>query len=186
MLRSIFLGLLVIAISACSTIKVKSDKSSQHNFSNLKSFAWLDGTNTPSEDVRINNKIVIDSVRTAVEKNLSTKGFSKTEVEKADFLITWFGAIEKKVKTQNIQHFYSTYGYGTLYHNAAKKGDAPGTEVTEYEEGSLIFDFFDPRDSSLLWRAVGRDKVGKGKTETEVRQNINRAVRHILRDFPPN
>ncbi len=41
-------------------------------------------------------------------------GYVKDDNGSPDFLITWFGAIEKKVKKESIDHFYSTYGYGSV------------------------------------------------------------------------
>lgn len=183
---AIFLGLLVMLFSSCSTVKVESDYSTKVDFSKLKTYAWLNETGHTSDNVRMNNKLVVDSVRDSVENTLNAKGFVKTDSEKADFLITWFGAIEQKIKAQNIDHFYSSYGYGALYQNPYWNPQSEVINIKEYEEGSLIFDFLDPENHTLLWRGIGRDKVVEGRPEDVVRQNIDKAVRQILADYPPN
>ena len=181
----VFLGLVTLLVAGCSTIKVGSDYNRNTDFSKLKTYAWLNETDNPSDNVRMNNKLVIDSVRTSVEKDLNSKGYTKADRESADFLITWFGAIEEKIKAQNIDHFYSSYGYGTLYQNPYWNPQSQVTNIKEYEEGSLIFDFLDPVNHTLLWRGIGRDKVVEGRPEDVVRKNIDRAVRKILADYPP-
>jgi hypothetical protein len=183
---SILLGLLMLLVAGCSTIKVGSDYKTNIDFSKFKTYAWLNETDNPSDNVRMNNKMVIDSVRASVERTLNSKGYIKTDNEKADFLITWFGAIEQKMKAQNIDHFYSSYGYGTLYQDPDWNPQSQVTNIKEYEEGSLIFDFLDPESHTLLWRGIGRDKVVEGRPDDVVRQNIDKAVRQILADYPPN
>lgn len=186
MLRTGLLGLLVLFVAGCTAIQVTSDYNPKTDFSRLKTYAWLSEADNPSENVRINNKLVIDSVRVSVERNLDSKGFAKAEREQADFLITWFGAIDQKIKTENINHFYRPYGYGTLYRDPYWNTQPTVTNVTEYEEGSLIFDFLDPKNHALLWRSTGRDKIVKGQPEDKVRKNIDKAVSQILIGFPPH
>ena len=183
---SIFLGLFALLVAGCSTIKVGSDYNRNTDFSKLKTYAWLNETDNPSDNVRMNNKIVIESVRSSVEKTLNSKGYVKTDRENADFLITWFGAIEEKIKAQNIDHFYSSYGYDTLYQDPSWNPQSQVTNIKEYEEGSLIFDFLDPETHTLLWRGIGQDKVVEGRPDDVVRQNIDKAVKKILADYPPN
>lgn len=186
MQRAIFFGLLVFLFAGCSTVKVESDYNRNIDFSQLKTYAWLNEKDNPSDNVRMNNKLVIESVRASVEKTLNSKGYVKTDSDKADFVITWFGAIEQKIKAQNIDHFYSSYGYGTLYQNPYWNPQSEVINTQEYEEGSLIFDFLDPENNTLLWRGIGRDKVVEGRPDDVVRQNIDKAVRQILAGYPPN
>ncbi len=185
MLKFIQLTLFILLVSSCTTIQTTSDYETKTDFSSFKKYAWLNESDNPSENIRINNKMVIDIVRTEVEKHLNSKGFTKTAPEQADFLIAWFGAIEQKIKTQNINHFYSTYGYGTLYHNPSSNAKSQVATVKEYEEGSLIFDFLNPKDHTLLWRGSGRDKLIVGQAEEIAKHNLKKAVNHILSGFPP-
>ena len=115
MKRIILLCVMALALPGCSTLKVTSDFSPNTDFSGLKSYGWLHAIDQPSENVRVNNDFVRSAVREAVEETLDEKGFVKTDKDSADFLITWFGAIETKLKVENINHFYAPYGYGTLY-----------------------------------------------------------------------
>lgn len=186
MRKLFFVGLLLL-VAGCTTIQVESDYNTKVDFSRLKSYAWLSETDNPSENVRINNKFVIDSVRTQVEKTLNSRGFVKTEPEQADFVIVWFGAIEQKIKSQNIDHFYSSYGYGALYQNPYwNDSKSLVANASEYEEGSVILDFLDPDNHTLLWRGVGRDKVVEGRPQDVVKKQINDMVSMVLADFPPN
>ena len=186
MLRFCLLSLLVLSFAVgCSTIQVKSEFNPKTDFSRLKTYRWLNNKDKPSDDIRINNEFVINAVRAAVEKDLQGKGFTKGDNAQADFVIAWFGAIEQKIKSESINHFYSPYGYGTLYRDPYLNSQPTTINVSEYEQGSLIFDFLDPRSHTLLWRGIGSDKLKDDQSESQVTQNLNAAVTKILAGFPP-
>jgi hypothetical protein len=186
MLRLSLLSLLVLSfVVGCSTIQVKSDFNPKTDFSRLKTYRWLNNQDKPSDDIRINNEFVINAVRAAVEKDLQGKGFTRVDNDQADFVIAWFGAIEQKIKSENINHFYAPYGYGTLYRDPYWNSQPTTINVGEYEQGSLIFDFLDPGSHTLLWRGIGSDKLKDDQSESQVTQNIKAAVTQVLAGFPP-
>ena len=182
----ILLCVMVLALPGCSTLKVTSDFNPNTDFTRLKTYGWLHSIDQPSENVRINNDFVRGAVREAVEEALGEKGFVKTDRDSADFVITWFGAIETKLKVENINHFYAPYGYGTLYRDPYWNSNPSIASTTEYEEGSLVFDFIDPQKQSLIWRGSGRDKVVEGEPDEVVRKHLKAAVKSIIADFPPH
>ena len=186
MLRMCSLILILLIFAGCSTIQVKNNYNPKTDFSRLKTYSWLHDKDQPSENVRINNDLVKSTVRSSVEETLNTKGFVKTGRDKADFLITWFGAIEQKIKKESIDHFYAPYGYGTLYRDPYWNSQPNIASVTEFEKGTLVFDFLDPAAHTLLWRGSGSDEVIEGRPEAEVKRNLKEAVVKILAGFPPN
>ena len=186
MKRITLLSVIVLVLSGCSTLKVTSDFNPNTDFTRLQTYGWLHSIDQPSENVRVNNDFVRSAVREAVEETLEEKGFVKTDRESADFVITWFGAIETKLKVENINHFYAPYGYGTLYRDPYWNSNPSVVNKTEYEEGSLVFDFLDPKKQTLIWRGAGRDKIVEGEPDELARKNLKAAVKSILADFPPN
>ena len=185
MFRFSLLAVFLVWFTGCSTLQVTTDFNPKTDFSEFRTYAWLNDTDKPSEDVRINNILVVKSVRSAVEEVLESKGFAKVEREHADFLVVWFGAIEEKLKTENINHFYRRYGYGTLYRDPYWNSQPTVSSVKEYEEGRLIIDMVNPDDHSLIWRGGGKDKIVEGRTKEQVRKNLGDAVKTILERFPP-
>ncbi len=188
MTRSILFGLVVTLLflgSGCSTISVTTDHNPNFNFSALKSYAWLDNGEVPSSDARVNNDLVIDRVRKAVEQTLAARGYVKTDGGSADFMVSWLGGIDKKIKVQTIDHFYTPYGYGALYRDPYWGGTMRSTTAYEYEVGTLIIDILDPAQHKLIWRGTGKDLIGDEKSPDEVEKGINEAVTAIMKDFPP-
>ena len=170
----------------CSTISVQTDYNPAFDFSGLKSYAWLESGQSPSEDTRINNDLVIDRVRAAVEQSLENKGFVKAEGERADFMVNWHGAIDKKIQVKTIDHFYSPYGYGPLSRDPFWGSSVRSSTAYEYEVGTLIIDILDPVAHKLLWRGSGQDRIREKKKPEEIGAGIREAVTAIMKDFPPS
>ncbi len=177
--------LVVFIVCGCSRVKVTSDYDSAVDFSTMKTYAWLQVADSPGNDARINNSLVKESVRKSVEKVLNAKGYVKAATEKVDFRISWLGAIDKKVTSDSISHFYRSYGYGALYHDPQWSKD-PTLASREYEEGTLIVDFLDPDNHSLIWRGEGSEKISGENSPDETKRVIHRVVAQILKQFPPN
>ena len=181
-----FIAVLLVICGACSTLSVNTDFNPSYDFTQLKTYAWLDNGPLPSCDARINNDLVIDRIRAAVERTLAAKGYVKTENGAADFMVSWFGAIDKKIQLQSIDHYYSPYGYGALYRDPFWGGGMRTTTAIEYEEGTLVVDILDPVQHKLMWRGTGIDRLSGNKNPEEVTRNINTAIAAILADFPPS
>ncbi len=177
---------LVLLCSACSTLRVNTDYNPDFDFTQLKTYAWLEKDTTLSGDTRINNDLVVARVRNAVEKNLEARGFVKVASDSADFRVSWHGAIKKKLQVDTIDHFYIPYGYGALYRDPFLGGVAMRTStVREYEVGTLIVDILDPVHHKLIWRGSGSDRLEESSGPEKATQKINAAVHAILKDFPP-
>lgn len=153
--RPVLFGLVAAFLffsSACSTISVNTDYNPAYDFSTLKSYAWLDNGQAPGSDARVNNALIIERVRSAVDRTLAAKGYVKTEKASPDFMVSWLGAIDKKLQVDTIEHFYSPYGYGSLSRDPFWSASMPTTRVHEYEMGTLIIDILDPVQHKLIWR----------------------------------
>lgn len=59
-------------------------------------------------------------------------------------------------------------------------------DIYEYEEGSLILDFVDPKTKNLIWRGSGKAQVDSAMTPESRDKLINEAVAKILKNFPPS
>lgn len=178
---------LLIACGACSTLSVDTDYNLSYDFTKLKTYTWLDDGKAPGNDIRINNDLVIDRVRAAVERNLAAKGYVKSDGASADFMVSWLGAIKRKLQYDTIDHFYSPYGYGALGRDPFRSGMGVMRTSTarEYEVGTLIIDILDHEHHKLIWRGSGTDRLDGSDDPKVVTRNINTAVDAILSGFPP-
>lgn len=174
----------ILMLSGCASVEVSTELAEGVSFNGLKTYAWLESDTLPGENVRVNNPEVVQAVRAAVDKRLLKRGYAKDTSGSPDFQVTWFGAIEKKVKVESIDHFYSTYGYGAVVEQMPKKMQE-GAKTREYEEGTIIIDFLNPMTHKRLLRGSGTDRLLKGMDKTDAVLYINRMVDQILRGVPP-
>jgi hypothetical protein len=172
-----------LIVAGCAQLQTDSEIDKATDFTGLKTFSWLHDTEKPAEDVRLNDPKVRQTVRSAVEESLISKGYEQVERQQADFLVTWFGAIEQKMKKENIDHFYAPYGYGTLYRDPVLNTESPRT-IAEYEKGTIIIDIVDPKSQKLIWRGTGSGKLAEDQPEQTALRNLNRSVTKILDPFP--
>lgn len=177
------LGLILFLVAGCTPLQTTSDLKSQTDFSSLKAFAWLDDAGQAVDDVRLQDPLVQETVRTAVEESLLAKGYEKADGSQADFVVAWFGAIEKKLKQDKLNQFYAPYGYAALYHDPVLN-PGPARTIQEYEEGTLIIDVLEPQGRKLLWRGTGSRPLAEEQSEQTALRNLNRAVTKILEPFP--
>ncbi len=172
----------LLLLTACSSLQVRTDYDTGYDFSTLKTYAWLEDQ-APSEDIRVNNSLIINRVVNAVNSVLQSKGYALADKGQADFYVTWFGGIENRIRQETIDTWYGHLGYG--YDN---RGYWPGyirTYSYEYQQGTLIIDFSDPRSKQLIWRGTGEKYLEDDPTPEEITQNINQTVAAILERFPP-
>ncbi|MFW2365116.1 MAG: DUF4136 domain-containing protein [Desulforhopalus sp.] len=180
MLCSVILTMLL----GCSAKGVKTEYQEKENLAGLQTYAWLQTDTPPGDNVRVNNPKVNDAVRQAVDKNLKKKGYQKVASGQPDFLVTWFGAIEKKVQVESINHFYSGYGYGPVLATVTAAEGGEGTTAREFEEGTILVDVLDPSSQKMQWRGSGSRKILKDQKEADAVLYIDRVVANILKNFP--
>ncbi len=172
----------VVFAGCTSLVNVQTESGDSANLTGLKTYDWLQTNTPPAESVRVNNSEVVGLVRDAVEKSLQKKGYTRDEAGNPDFVVTWFGAIEAKVKKESIDHFYRTTGYGAVATQLAPKKE--GAVIMEYEEGTILIDVLNPKSHETIWRGSGTDRLLKEMNEAEAATYINRMVGQILKDFP--
>jgi hypothetical protein len=176
------LPLMGLLLTACSTLSVKSDYDPDHDYSKIRTYAWLEGQKH-SDDTRINNTLIINRINNAIKTELATRGLKESGGEQPDIYINWFGGIENKIRQETINQYYGSMWYGHPY-----GGYWPGYSQTynvEYQEGTLIIDILDGKTRDLIWRGTGQDYVEDNQKPEEITKGINEAVKQIMAAVPP-
>ena len=183
--------LITFVLGGCASVpEVNFDYQPGFDFQRLRSYAWLESDKPPSSDIRIDNDLVRDRVVAAVNASLRRKGLLLSGTENADFLVTWFGAIDKRIQIDTVDHFYDPFWGGGYYGFHRSWGPRfSSTRASEYETGTLIIDFVTPGEKRLFWRGTGSTFLGlsmdTGLTAEETTAYVNQTVEAILAQFPP-
>jgi hypothetical protein len=165
---------LITAFYSCATTQVSQDYVSSANFSRYKTFAWLKESQKSKGDTRIDNPLIDERVRAAVDKTLASKGYKKISGDSADFYVVYDLSLEEIFDLQPMRGSISFGGIGIR-----------STGATEYEEGTLVISIHDAKTKKPVWRGWAKCRVREQPTPEQTTETINKAVEKILAQFPP-
>jgi hypothetical protein len=174
MRRLISLALAIVAIVfalACSSMTVRADHDSQNDFSAYSAFALFERQGKESRRPQM-SPIVDRRIAAKMASELEDKGFATISPRKADFLVTFYTAVRRRVVI-NRTGWYGWGGWGW-------RGGA--TWVNSYPEGTLVIDIIDRRSRQLVWRGVGGGAFTSNNPSDE---KVAKRVSKILSSFPP-
>ena len=175
--------IMMLMLSACAGVDVQTETAKDADFTGFASYSWLEVAGEEAGQVRANNPEVAAWVKASVDRQLLKKGYVKSSNGQPDFLLSWFGAVEKKVKVESINHLYSSYGYGAVVASMPLEARKGGVE-REYEEGTLLLDVLDPKTHRMLWRGSGTAKLLQGMEKDDAALYVDRLVKNICKAIP--
>jgi hypothetical protein len=165
---------LVTMTLACSSMTVRADHDFENDFSRYESFAMFERLGTQKNEQRRPqmSPLVDRRIASAMAADLQAKGFTASSPREADFLVTFYTAVRKRVVIQHAG-WYGWRRWG--WHGGARW-------VNTYPEGTLVIDIIDRRDRQLVWRGVGQGAFTNSNPSDE---KVAKRVSTILKTFPP-
>ncbi|MGD8726659.1 MAG: DUF4136 domain-containing protein [Gemmatimonadales bacterium] len=174
-LKTIAVAAVGLSLAACSGMSINTDFNPGAPFDSYETFSWLPAPQTG--DPRVDNAIIYNRVKTAVDAELEAKGYREVDsASEADFLVGYHIALDGRMDVQTVNSYYG-YAWGPWYY-----GGYRDTYVRYYDQGTMLIDIVDRRQDELVWR---------GTAQAEVRENadgrqIQEAANKLLARFPPN
>jgi hypothetical protein len=168
----VFVVSLALSFINCSTLSVNTDYDKSLTFSGLKTYFWLPAPRKLRDDPRVDLEALDSRVKSAVDEVLSEKGFSRLTSGEPDFLVVYNVTLDRKVIATTLD---ST-------HAATRP---PGWASFDYEEGTLILNILKADTRKLMWQGRAQDEVSFVANPEKRKEQINKAVRLMLEDFPP-
>jgi hypothetical protein len=140
------------------------------DFSKFKTYKWvqIDGGEQP-------NQIVGQQIIQAVDSQLTSKGFTKTDDDKADMYVGYQVSVAQERE-------WNAYGTGGGWRFGGGMGTATSSTI---QIGTLGLDFYDPSPKQLLWRGSATKTLNPSKDPAKNQERLNKAVAKLLKDFPP-
>jgi hypothetical protein len=149
---------------------VNTDFDNQANFGALKTYEWKEADTDAPKYAVVKNSLLSKRVKTAVDRELSGKGYSKSS--NPDFYVVFHALVKEKVDVEDYGYTYGRWYRG--YYNR-------DYDLRYYLEGTLILDVVDAKSNQLIWRGIGSSDVDPDSAE----EKINQAAAQILSKFPP-
>jgi hypothetical protein len=170
LLLVLILGL-ALATAGHAGLKVDVLYDIKADFTAYQTYAWESGprNNSPMETM------IDQRVKEATEKELASKGLRLvTGSEEPDMLLTYHGGIEDNLLIEGVRYEIAPHVVWT--------GASAMSATRNYQVGSLILDMADAKTRKVVWSGVVTGKAGTGN---QLREKLEKAVKKVLRQFPP-
>jgi hypothetical protein len=181
------LGACLFLVCGCAHLRVETDYDTDLDFSQFRSFTWLEPPVTiePSEspvDELVNpfekNSLLDKRVRQAVERELLARGYRRAPDGRSEFELQYHVILKDRTKIRS----YSSGYYGYRGYPYGYGGSLGGVSSYDYKEGTLIIDIIDTRTRRLAWRGWAVGAMRRGYYTDE---KVSEAVKAVLKHFPP-
>ena len=176
--RTVLAAMMLLAFSGCARTYESVDATYNRSvdFSALETYNWLalHGTDATDEgDLAI--------IRRYVDTDLQAKGLRQVEVN-PDFQVVVFLRKAAQVDTQEV-YISRAADWRFAPHPQDYEG---GSVYWRYEEGTMVVFFVRPKSNHMVWRGVFKTNLNSATTPKERAAVIERAVKKIMREFPPS
>ena len=172
---------ILLLVAGCSSIKVRYSYDTEADLARLRTYAWVPRP-APAKDVSAGMaarmSALDEQIRADVNKELSSKGM-RPDPATPDFLVSYHVTVEEKIEVDDWG-----YSYAARKRYRSSKGFGIG-EGVQYEKGTLIIDFVNPKTNTLLWRGEAQAGLAPDRTEKQGEKICEKAVGKILKNFPP-
>ena len=174
---------LVLALTACASVDVRTVTSPGANLTALHTFAVM-----PQPDRRLpaaqstNDPMLVNSIsnralRADLVKAFENRGYVLSD--KPDFTVAYYASAKEKL---DVTYWDYGYRYYPSWWDGPGFYDRNAPSVTEYTQGTVIVDVVDPSTRELLWRGQGVAQVSND--EGRYVQDLWKTVMAVLEKFP--
>jgi hypothetical protein len=163
------MGLVLVVCGFVRAQDIKTNYVPGTDFSKYKTYKWvnIEGAQKPDD-------ILDQQIRQAVDTQLASKSFTKTDEEKADLYVGYQVSITQQTE-------WNAYGTGGRRWGG---GMATATSST-IQIGTLGLDVYGMGDQKLLWRGSATKTLNPSKDPQKNQDRLNKAVAKLLKTFPP-
>src|SRR5215469_4154617 len=140
------------------------------DFSKYHTYKWV-----PIEGGAHPNQIVDAEIKQSVDAQLTTKGLTKTDNDKADLYVGYQTAVDQQ-KQWN--------GYGTGGGWRMGGGMATATSST-IDVGTLVVDLYDPGPKQLVWSGQATKTIDPSSNQQKNQKNLDKAMAKLFKNYPP-
>lgn len=195
LLRYALVVLSAVALAACTGIPVSTDYQQGWQLQSGASYGWLDPSEKAPRDPIVDNDLVRQRIKGAVDDALRARGLQQGEAATADYLVAYHIAQEERVDIDTFHSWYGyypcwgCYGYGHFgprmgYYDPWGYGPGRDIWVREYTQGTLVIDVVDASTRQLVWRGQSVRRLPRLETPAERNAFIRETVNAIFAKFP--
>ena len=163
---------LALALLACSVTlaqDVTTNSMPGTDFTKYHTYKWvtIQGASYP-------NQIVDAQIKSSIDSQLTAKGLTKTDTDKADLYVGYQASADREKQ-------WNAYGTGGLRWGG---GMANATSST-ISIGTLVLDMYDPATKQLVWTGRVTKTLDPNANQEKKQKNLDKAMQKLLKNYPP-
>ncbi len=170
-----------LVLAACETpAKVSVLQSATASVTPGATYAWapVAAQGAQRGDPRIDNDIIRERIRTAINTSLGAKGYQLvSDPASAQLLVAYYVGLQPKTDYR-VDTYGGAYGYGWGMYGAPSNIDV---RAIDYVDGTLILDLEDRASGQLAWRATSEKRINDGDGAQD---KINALVANMVKSLP--
>lgn len=171
---AIFMPLLLSISGSCQ--KIQYEIAANTDFSKYKTYKWQRVPNAMYPD-QATDQILIRSV----DKQLASKGFTKTDREPADLYVAYQFSITEDASLSSFSNDIQWQG-GANSLPGFKGATTNGSELIR--KGWIILELYDVTAQKYVWRANANKTLGDAKNPKKMEKNAEKAMAKVFDNFP--
>jgi hypothetical protein len=154
----------------------------QTDFSKYKTYKWV----TISGSDPLPNELVAKQIADAIDRQLATKGLTRTDADTADMYVGYQVAVNQERQMTTFNTGYGAGpGWGGRYYGGYYGGGTSTSTTSTIYVGTIAIDMYDRAGKNLIWRGMASKQL-KPKDKPEKRQkNLDKAMEKLLKNYPP-
>jgi hypothetical protein len=162
---------IVLCVSACAPVLVKSFRHPGADLSRYRTYAWAADAPHSTGDARLDSNPFVDgAARRAINRALASRGLEESAAA-PQLTLRYFISITQKLDLAGVDSTYLT---------------CEECSPSVYDAGTMVIDVFDTDTRALLWRGWAEgtfDRVIDNQRALE--QRIDEVVAKIMARYPP-
>jgi hypothetical protein len=180
--------LLALLVAGCaSRMEVNSYYDPTASFSDVRNYAWL--PRKDSGDPLIDDDLLEQRVRTAVDAGMAAKGYEKTSSGQPDVWLGYHAVLQRQTSVQKVSNTYYYDNpepeWSDTFATDLRPAAVEGYEDAAYDEGMLVLDVADGKTRELIWRGSASMDINLKARSSKRAEKVREAVAKILKLFPP-
>jgi hypothetical protein len=120
------------------------------------------------------NQIVDAEIKQSVDRQLASKGLTKTDSDQADLYVGYQVAVGKEKQ-------WNGYGMG----GGLRWGGMVTATSSTISVGTLVLDMYDPARKQLVWSGNATKTLDPGSNPEKNQQKLDKAMAKLLKSYPP-
>ena len=178
--RLVFAAAFVLLAAVASAQDVSYNFDQKADFTKYKTYKWMTAKDAEQPDA-----LVAKQITDAIDKQLATKGLTKTDGATADLYVVYQAGVTKEKEVTSFSSGYAMGpGWGGRYYGGYGGGTTTATSATIYI-GALAVDMYDVATKQLVWRGLASKQLDMKASPEKRQKNLDKGMAKLFKNYPP-